>query len=293
MLHTDVSPAVHTLVGLTRAGGNLGSVPSVSVRLLLTNDDGVRSPGLHALVERAAASGHEVVVAAPLEDYSGWGAALGPVHRTGTIAYEICPFDDIAPCPAYGVDGPPALAVMGACLGAFGPPPDAVLSGVNPGANTGQAVIHSGTVGAVLTALHFGIPGVAVSLAVDDRCRRYWDVAASAAVAAVRWLAACDPAIALNVNVPNGPAHALRGVCAAGLSTAGMVQAVATDTGTGRIAVELPPHRPPEPGSDWAVLQEGFVSVTPLQPLQPSPGVDVLRAATAIERAMRAAPALV
>jgi 5'-nucleotidase len=80
------------------------------------------------------AAGHEVMVAAPLEDFSGSGAALGRLHVTGSIGYEAWALDDVAPCTAFAVDGPPALAVMAACLGAFGPPPEVVLSGINPGA---------------------------------------------------------------------------------------------------------------------------------------------------------------
>jgi 5'-nucleotidase len=265
------------------------------VRLLLTNDDGIRSPGLHALIERAVAVGHEVMVAAPLEDCSGWGAALGPLHVTGSIAYQPCDLAHVASCSAFGVDGPPALAVMAACLGAFGPPPEAVLSGINPGANLGQAVIHSGTVGAALTGLHFDVPAVAVSLAVGSRDgggRRYWDTAATAALSVLPWLtSAGGPAVVLNVNVPNVAAHRVRGACAAGLSSAGMVQAVATESGPGRITIEVPPHRRPEPGSDWAVLEEGFVAVTPLQGFVPAPGVDLLKGVSLIERSL-SAPAL-
>jgi 5'-nucleotidase len=270
----------------------------LDVRLLLTNDDGIRSPGLHALIERAVAAGHEVLVAAPLEDYSGWGAALGPLHVTGSIVYEVCDLEHIAPCAAFGVDGPPALAVMAACLGAFGPPPEVVVSGINPGANTGQAVIHSGTVGAALTGLHFDIPGVAISLALgasdgsQSAPRRHWDTAATAAMSVLHWLAAgAGPAVVLNVNVPNVAAHRLRGACAAGLASAGIVQAVATDAGPGRITIEVPPHRVPEPGSDWAVLEEGFVAVTPLRGFEPVSGVDLLKGVSMIERALTA-PAL-
>jgi 5'-nucleotidase len=149
-------------------------------------------------------------------------------------------------------------------------------------------VIHSGTVGAALTGLHFGVPGVAVSLAVGSAevgGRRYWDTAATAALAALRWLAGgAGPAVVLNVNVPNVGAHRVRGACAAALSAAGMVQAVATEAGPGRITIEVPPHRRPEPGSDWAVLEEGFIALTPLQGLQAAPGVDLLQGVTLIER---------
>ena len=66
---------------------------------------------------------------------------------------------------AWAVNGPPGLCVMFARLGAFGPI-DLVVSGINPGANVGRAVYHSGTVGAALTARNGNVSGVAVSQAV-------------------------------------------------------------------------------------------------------------------------------
>ena len=73
-------------------------------------------------------------------------------------------FDGIA--DAWAVSGAPALCVMFARLGAFGPV-DVVVSGINPGANVGRSVYHSGTVGAVLTGRNGGIPGLAVSQTVE------------------------------------------------------------------------------------------------------------------------------
>ena len=69
---------------------------------------------------------------------------------------------------AWSVTGPPALCVMFARLGVFGGPFDLVVSGINPGANSGRAIYHSGTVGAALTARNGGVSGLAVSQAVDD-----------------------------------------------------------------------------------------------------------------------------
>ncbi len=73
---------------------------------------------------------------------------------------------------AWSVTGPPALCVMFARLGAFGAPFDLVVSGINPGANVGRSVYHSGTVGAALTGRNGGISGVAVSQAVAGVRRR-------------------------------------------------------------------------------------------------------------------------
>src|SRR5690606_26261725 len=81
--------------------------------------------------------------------------------------------------PAFAVHAAPALISLIAAHGAFGSPPDIVFSGVNRGANVGRAILHSGTVGAALTAGVNGARGLAVSLDVGmdpDAC--HWDVAA-------------------------------------------------------------------------------------------------------------------
>ena len=89
-------------------------------------------------------------------------------------------------------DALPALIVITACLGAFGPPPDLVASGINPGRNVGRAVLHSGTVGAALTSVHFGLKGLATSIRVtplsatrehDCGTRTHFESAAALAVA--------------------------------------------------------------------------------------------------------------
>ena len=80
-------------------------------------------------------------------DYSGAGAAVGPVHSRDGVDYETYEIDGLDGVPTYGIDGPPALAVILACVGGFGPRPDLVLSGINHGVNVGRSAMHSGTVG--------------------------------------------------------------------------------------------------------------------------------------------------
>lgn len=117
---------------------------------------------------------------------------------------------------AWSVTGPPALCVMFACPGLFGEPFDLVVAGINPGANVGPSVYHSGTVGAALTARSRGISGVAVSQAVtgfgvegqgwdEMLAGQKWHSAAVVAEVVVGGLIAQMPAqpVVLNVNVPN------------------------------------------------------------------------------------------
>src|SRR3954453_16939234 len=151
---------------------------------------------------RLAGTGHEIVVAGPLDDRSGSGAGIGPVHLTEGLALGEVEVDGLG-VPCFGIDGPPALAVLAARLGGFGDPPDLVVSGINPGPNTGRSTLHSGTVGAALTGANFGVSGVAVSIGVGEPA--HWATAAAVAVASLDWLVAQPAKTAGNTHGPGGP----------------------------------------------------------------------------------------
>jgi 5'/3'-nucleotidase len=137
------------------------------MKVLVTNDDGVGSPGLHALARALVDDGYDVVVVAPDREMSGSAAAIGQVHIEEGIDAERVDLPQLDGVPAYAIAGPPGLCVLTARLGGFGDPPDLVVSGINPGCNTGRAVLHSGTVGAALTGANFGCRGLAVSIDVS------------------------------------------------------------------------------------------------------------------------------
>ena len=129
------------------------------VRILVTNDDGIDSPGLHALAAAAADFG-TVMIAAPAVESSGTSAGLTAARDDRRVAVE-------ERDGGLAVAAHPGLIALIACHGGFGPAPDVVLSGVNRGANVGRAVLHSGTVGAALTASVNGARALAVSLDVQ------------------------------------------------------------------------------------------------------------------------------
>jgi 5'-nucleotidase len=137
------------------------------MKVLVTNDDGVASPGLHALTRSLVEQGHDVIVVAPDREMSGSAAAIGQVHVDEGIDAERIELPGLGGVPAYALAGPPGLCVLTARLGGFGEPPEMVVCGINPGCNTGRAVLHSGTVGAALTAANFGCRGLAVSIDVS------------------------------------------------------------------------------------------------------------------------------
>ena len=137
------------------------------MKILVTNDDGIDAPGIQALAAGCHAAGHEPVVVAPSEDMSGAAAAVGRVRVDQRIVTRRVTLASCPDVPAHAISGPPGLAAMTACLGAFGDPPDAVVSGTNAGPNTGRSILHSGTVGAALTAATFGVSALAVSIEVE------------------------------------------------------------------------------------------------------------------------------
>ncbi|MFI5613688.1 5'/3'-nucleotidase SurE [Amycolatopsis sp. NPDC051903] len=181
------------------------------MRVLLTNDDGIEAPGLLALAHALRDAGHDLVVAAPAADSSGSGTSLGAIdHGTivATSPYRLPGLEDV---PAHRVSAPPAFAVLAACFGALGPPPDVVVAGVNDGHNTGRAVLHSSTVGAALTASTAGRSALAVSCGEYPGAR--FDTAAAVGVAVLRWLISEAPRrTVLNVNVPDVDIAALQGI---------------------------------------------------------------------------------
>src|SRR5207302_9928802 len=161
------------------------------------------APGLAALAAAVAEQGHDVVVAAPATDHSGASSAIGPMGGPDGVAVTAVELDALPDVPAFAVDAPPALIVIIGRLGAFGDAPDLVASGINPGPNTGRSTLHSGTVGAALTAANMGLSGMAVSVGYADRI--HFDTAGVVGVAALEWVAASPPKTVLNVNVPNLP----------------------------------------------------------------------------------------
>ena len=189
------------------------------MRILVTNDDGIDGTGLHVLARRLAPLG-DVVVVAPDREYSGFGAALGTLPLMAPEVHEA----EIAGVPeAWEVTGPPGLCVYFARLGVFGHV-DLVVSGINPGVNTGRAIYHSGTVGAMLTARNGGVSGIAVSQSVigygvegqgwDEMLEgQQWDTAAEVAAIATEAVlgAEHDEPAAVNINVPGCAFDEIRG----------------------------------------------------------------------------------
>ncbi len=226
-------------------------------RILVSNDDGVRSPGLLALAEAARELG-EVTVVAPDREQSGASHAISlyrPLRLTRVG-------EDVWAC-----DGTPTDSVyLGIHHVLGGRRPDLVLSGVNLGPNLAEDVSYSGTLAAAFEGSVFGVPSVALSLAGGPP----WDFSHAARFAArlgARILeTGLPPGIILNVNVPPGTPEGFR-FTQQGRRGYGEAVQVRTDP-RGRpyywIGGDSKDHTD-VPGSDCnALLDEGLISVTPL-----------------------------
>ena len=255
------------------------------MRILVTNDDGLDSPGIVALAGALGRAGHEILVVAPASDRSGSSAAIGPLHRSGPIPFAERRWPELPDTRVLSIDAPPATAVYAACLGGFGEPPQLVASGVNPGANTGHLVLHSGTVGAALTAAGLGVPGLAASVQWSESREYHWDTAAAFAAAAVDWVAESrgGPRV-LNVNVANLPLGEVKGVREARLAPYGTVWTASAATEGGDLLLEFKGNDVvPDPDTDLALVRAGYAAVTPLLGLERAP---LTGAADAITAAM-------
>jgi 5'-nucleotidase len=247
----------------------------MSIQILLTNDDGIRSPGLWAAAQSLSSLGF-VHVVAPRNQFSGAGRSL-PGASSGVIEVQEMHVNG-RPWKVYAVDGTPAQAVLHARLEILPLAPDLLVSGINYGENIGTDVTISGTVGAALEGAALGIPALAVSLETEAQHHYSYsnDVDFSAAAYFTAYfgrliLKGCFPSevAVLKVDVP----------CNATPQTAWAI----TRQSRQRYFVPIPPHRASwnvpakvgyqhiadrdedEPGSDaYALRVKRIVSATPL-----------------------------
>lgn len=133
--------------------------------ILITNDDGVRSPGLRAAAEAVADIG-DILIAAPHTQQTGMGRAFPRADDTGMIEEGTIEIHGRS-VPAYAVHGSPALAAAHGILELAGRKPDLCISGINYGENMGAVLTCSGTLGAAFEAVSHGVPAIAVSLEAD------------------------------------------------------------------------------------------------------------------------------
>lgn len=247
---------------------------------LVTNDDGIDSPGLHHLAQAALDAGLDVVIAAPAVEASGSSASITATERDGRILLERRELEGFEGIPTFAVHAGPGLIALLGAHGTFGPVPDLVLSGINRGANIGRAILHSGTVGAALTG---GVnTGKAMAVSQDvplDSGQPDWTAAATLAGGLIPFLLEQPQGTVLNLNVPIAGAGQAPEYRVATLADFGVVQTTMAEEVEGyddsvRLAVSHPAGRP-HPDSDAALLAQGYATVTAIRSVAEDPSLDL------------------
>ncbi len=238
-------------------------VDSGTMRILITNDDGVQAPGLLAL-HLALAAGHEVTVVAPETEQSAVGHAI-----TLSDPLKVRPLTPSGELAGFAVRGTPADCVKLAVQELLPAPPDLVVSGINLGANLGQNVLYSGTVSAASEAALYGLPAMAVSL--DSFKPGDFSLAGRVAahLAAALPGLGLPPGVALNVNVPALPAERIKGLRFTRQSRARLRERFLkrSDPRGNTYYWQAGETMGDEEGlaSDYPALKAGYVTITPLR----------------------------
>jgi 5'-nucleotidase len=261
MIVDPIAQGVQRYSIVRKAGpARLGTLSNL-VKILLSNDDGYQAEGLTALTLAIKPLG-SVTVVAPDRNRSGASNSLTldvPVRAT-TYALD-----------SYHCNGTPTDCVHLAISGLFDFEHDIVVSGVNDGANLGDDTLYSGTVAAAVEGRFLGLPAIAISLCVEPGSPRNFTAAAQVAVRLVERLSRSplQESVILNVNVPDLPEGAIRGIQVTRLGNRHRAEKVVRakdprgrnvywvgSAGAGQDA---------GPGTDFHAIAQGYVSVTPLQ----------------------------
>ena len=230
------------------------------MRILLSNDDGYQARGLRTLAKGLAELA-EVVVVAPDRNRSG---------ASNSLTLETPLRVERAEDNVYYVNGTPTDCVHIAVTGLLDDPPDMIVSGINHGANLGDDVLYSGTVAAAMEGRFLGVPAIAVSLVLESDDGHFVTAAEVVRRIVARTLEEPLPAESiLNVNVPDLPSAALRGLRTTRLGFRHKSEPV--------IRALDPKNRPiywigpagagqdTGPGTDFHAIAAGYVSVSPIK----------------------------
>ncbi|HEV2388558.1 MAG TPA: 5'/3'-nucleotidase SurE [Candidatus Acidoferrales bacterium] len=223
--------------------------------ILLTNDDGIDAPGLGILAGELAALGR-VTIVAPSRERSG--AAQSISVRQPVACEQV-------DAGRWSVDGTPADAVIVALHKLLEERPDLVVSGINLGANVGQNVYYSGTVGAAMEAAVNRIPAFALSLASrDPQCDCRPAAALGLELARLLLNEELPEGVLLNVNVPENWNGQVRFTRQSQGITRNLLREEAGARGPIFWLQEVQVVEPLEPASDYAVLRANQAAITPL-----------------------------
>ncbi|KTD48960.1 stationary phase survival protein SurE [Legionella rubrilucens] len=230
------------------------------MKILVSNDDGVFSPGIRALANEMATIA-DVFVVAPDRNRSGASNSL-----TLTRPLRVKQLDN----GYYCVEGTPTDCVHLAVTGFLEPNVvDMVVSGINDGSNLGDDILYSGTVAAAMEGRYLGLPAIAFSMAGNGNIQHYDTAAVIARQLVTRIKADLLPLqTILNVNIPDLPLQQIKGIEVTRLGTRhGAEPMIKQNDPRGRPIywVGLPGSEADAgPGTDFYAISQGFVSITPL-----------------------------
>jgi 5'-nucleotidase len=246
-----------------------------SLKLLISNDDGIFALGLRTLANTLAEAGHDVTVVSPDRERSATGHGL-TIHRP--IRAEIIESIFHSKVTAWACSGTPSDCVKFALSAVLDSRPDLVLSGINHGSNLGTDVLYSGTVSAAMEGMIEGINSIAISLA--SYTSNEFQPAANFACDLVRQLTKNPPPVTslLNVNVPPVKSQEIAGVAIARQGLRRYIEQFQKRVDprgktyywlAGEVIedIEQPEHMhlPPEIPTDVHAIRENYITITPLQ----------------------------
>jgi len=230
-------------------------LPYPTMRILITNDDGVYSPGIAALADAAASFG-EVRIVAPHAEMS---SSAHSITASRPLTYIRTPMKDRE---AYRVNGTPADCVA---LGAYHwNHVDVVLSGINLGSNLGNAIWHSGTLAGAKQAALLGLRGIALSTPATGE-EADFDIMRPWVARVLEFLLPATELILVNVNFPD---KVPRGVLWTRQSVRhydGKVVPGRDPMGRSHFWFTVVPIESVEEGTDRWAIEQGYVSMTPLR----------------------------
>jgi 5'-nucleotidase len=236
------------------------------LRILLTNDDGIYAPGLRALRKELQKLG-EVTVVAPATEQSAVGHSI--TLLTPLLVQEV--LGEAEEPLGWAVEGRPADCVKLALLELLPEPPDLVVSGLNAGSNAGINVLYSGTVAAAIEGAFFRRTSIAVSLEYTKPKPLNFPRAADLARRVIEQIVARKPpeGTLFNVNIPSLEKGPVRGIRAVPQNVAAYVETFDRRVDPrGRVYFWTTPGfccPDPHPDTDVSALNEGYITVTPLQ----------------------------
>ena len=236
------------------------------MNILVTNDDGIKSPGIWALAEALSKIGN-VLVVAPDKQQSGVGTSVSFLRENVTITEEPSTIPGVK---AYAISGTPSDCVILGLRQLSQVHIDLLVSGINYGPNVGRDIPYSGTVMATLGGYFRKIPSMAVSLAFQDRKPEMrFDIAARVAASIAESIknGTMQTEAILNVNVPSISPELIKGIRVTRTADFGYVRlddAIGKSAISHEVEIGSPDEVSTEDNTDVWAINAGYISITPL-----------------------------